>query len=256
MKRDGGAAAQRVTPGVLGHTERGRVRLPNVLFVVKGRVEADAELSDEVAHRLFVVGRLRLLHLGQKLAGLRFGDGAQVVDHVLAGHADARVRYVQHAVVFVRFDADGELVVVAERVFIGQGHEAEFVERVRRVRYELAQKYLLVFVQRVDDQLHHAVDLGHELLLLGLVAQLLQLGHAQPVQLDLLLLALHHFVVGARALPALAQVRVHSRRLIALLLLHFYVIFGVHAPMVKQRKATSSNELSSFIFVRLRNSVS
>lgn len=47
---------------------------------------------------------------------------------------------------------------------------------------------LLVAVEGVDDELHHPVHLRLELELLGLVSQLLHLGHAQAVQLYRLLL--------------------------------------------------------------------
>ena len=51
------------------------------------------------------------------------------------------------------------------------------------------QSYLFVSVKRVDDELHHSVDLGLEGKLLCLFPQLFHLGHTQPVQLDGLLLS-------------------------------------------------------------------
>ena len=48
--------------------------------------------------------------------------------------------------------------------------------------------YLLVSVEGVDDELHHAVDLSLEGKLLRLLSQLLHLRHTQSIQFDGLLL--------------------------------------------------------------------
>lgn len=55
--------------------------------------------------------------------------------------------------------------------------------------------YLLVPVQRVDDELHHAVDLGLEGLVAGARRQVPQLRHRQRVRRDGLLLARHRLRV-------------------------------------------------------------
>lgn len=49
--------------------------------------------------------------------------------------------------------------------------------------------YLLVLVQRVDDQLHHAVHFGLEDVLFRLFSEFLDLRCIQSVQLDRLLLS-------------------------------------------------------------------
>ena len=92
-------------------------------------------------------------------------------------------------------DADDEILMIAESGLVSEREESDLVESVGGVRDELTQEDLLVLVERVDDELHHAVNLSDELLLLGGVAQLFHLSHTQPVELDLFLLALHHFVV-------------------------------------------------------------
>lgn len=51
---------------------------------------------------------------------------------------------------------------------------------------------LFIPVERVNDQLHHAVDLGLESKLLRLLPELLHLRHIQSIQLDSLLLARDH----------------------------------------------------------------
>lgn len=49
--------------------------------------------------------------------------------------------------------------------------------------------YLLVLVERVDNQLHHAVHFGLEDMLFRLFSELLDLRSVQPIQLDGLLLS-------------------------------------------------------------------
>ena len=73
----------------------------------------------------------------------------------------------------------------------------DLVEGVGCVRDEFPEEDLLVPVEGVDDELHHAADLGLEGVLLRLVAQLLHLRHRHPVQLDRLLLAAHHLGVSS-----------------------------------------------------------
>lgn len=54
-----------------------------------------------------------------------------------------------------------------------------------------AKAYLLVPVERVDDELHHAVDFGLEGEVLRALLDLAQLRHAQPVRGDGFLLTQH-----------------------------------------------------------------
>jgi hypothetical protein len=55
--------------------------------------------------------------------------------------------------------------------------------------------YLLIPVQRVDDELHHAVDLGLEGVILGPVPDLSHLRHTQLVWGDGLLLSQDSFCI-------------------------------------------------------------
>merc|ERR1719487_1089894 len=177
VARDLRAAPERLAVGVLPHGERaaGR-RLPDVLLVLVvlrrddhavgdevRRVEADAELADHVD----VGARLHRLH---ERLGARLRDGAEVGDHLGLRHADARVDDRQRVVRLVRHQADEELGVRVEHRLVGERLVADLVERVRRVRDELAQEDLLVRVEGVDDERHQLVDLrleGERLDLLG-----------------------------------------------------------------------------------------
>ena len=182
---DLGAAAQGVAAGVLGHGEVGvGGRLPDVLLVVvvlRGdlhlvrdevdRVEADAELADE---RDVGARREGLDELGCPGPG----DGAQVLDEVLLGHADTAVADRQGALLLVEANQDLGLLVVAlaEHGLVLQRHEADLVQGIGPVRDQLAEEDVLLLVQGVDDDVHQPGDLGLELELLHVLLQGLLLG--------------------------------------------------------------------------------
>ena len=103
-------------------------------------------------------------------------------------------------------DLDGELLGGVKGGLVGKGHEADFVKGIRSVGNQFTEenvlkstlvqvykcnyvlrisptgrnydknvpKVYLILVEGVDDELHHAVDLGLELHLLGALAEL---GH-------------------------------------------------------------------------------
>ena len=162
---------------VLGDCERAvRLGLPDpllILGVVLGAdldeigdevdgVEADAELSDEVHVAA-------LLHLLEECGGTGLGDGAQVFLELRLGHAHAAIADGQHAVLLIDLDPDVEVGVVAgpENGLVGEGEESDLIEGVASVGDELAKEDVLVGVQRVDDDVHQARDLGLELGHLG-----------------------------------------------------------------------------------------
>jgi hypothetical protein len=70
-------------------------------------VEADAELTDQIRAILAALG---LLERGQELLGARAGDGAEVLDRLVAGHADAVVVHGEHARRGIDLDADVQLL--------------------------------------------------------------------------------------------------------------------------------------------------
>ncbi|VVC87037.1 unnamed protein product [Leptidea sinapis] len=162
MQRKMCAALQRVSPRVFGHAERAGVRRPYVLPVVvvlrhhrhslrhqERRVEAHTELPDH------------------EVSSARLRDGAQVVDEVVLCHADAGVDDVKQPLLGLGLDADAELRVALQ-------HAASTRDDVGNVVYETL--YI-----RVDDELHHAVDLGLEGIVLRALANLSLLRHAQLV---------------------------------------------------------------------------
>ncbi len=118
-------------------------------------VEADAELPDEPRVLLALLGQL--LEEGPR-AGPR--HRAEVAHEVLFRHADAGVFDRQRLRVAVGADADDERGVALVEVGLGQRSEAELVERVGRVRDELAQEDVFVAVERVDHQVQDLADFG------------------------------------------------------------------------------------------------
>ncbi len=123
-------------------------------------VEADAELADQLRDRLL---RLPLLQALGELAGAGLGDRPDVGDHLVAAHADAVVPDGQGARVAVRLQADLERLVAGEKLRLRQRLEAEPVEGIGRVRDQLAEKDLLVRVQRMDHQVEELLGLGLKL---------------------------------------------------------------------------------------------
>ncbi len=121
------------------------------------RVEADAELADQVRVLLLVAGQLR-----EELARAGLGDRAEVGDHLVAAHADAVVRDAQRSRRRVVVDADLQLEIALEQRFVVQRLEAQLVAGVGGVGDQLPQEDLAVRVQRVDHQLQQLSDLGLE----------------------------------------------------------------------------------------------
>mmetsp|Transcript_17764 Transcript_17764/g.57462 ORF Transcript_17764/g.57462 Transcript_17764/m.57462 type:complete len:716 (-) Transcript_17764:251-2398(-) len=120
-----------------------------------GRVEADAELADH--------GDVRAsgesLHEG---LGAGAGDGAEIVDEISLGHADAGVLDGQGVVGLVGHNVDEQLGLGIELALVGQALEADLVERIGGVRDELAEEDLLVGVEGVDNQRQELVNLRLE----------------------------------------------------------------------------------------------
>ena len=71
-------------------------------------------------------------------------------------------------VLFVAVGLDADVRLAARRqVGAGQPLEAELVDRVGRVRDQLAQEDVLVGVERMDHEVEQLLDLGLELVTLG-----------------------------------------------------------------------------------------
>ena len=174
VQGDGGAArlalavGDRVRAASLGLPERGArlTRAPREQGDLAGdherRVEPDAELPDELGRRVLA---LRVFERGEELFGAALGDRADVAHDLVARHADAAVGNGERALFGVDLDADRQLA--AAQLGVGHALEAQFVERVGRVRHELAEEDVLVGVEGVDDEVEQLLDLGLELVALG-----------------------------------------------------------------------------------------
>ncbi len=106
-----------------------------------------------------------LLVTGQvfkKLGGTGLGDGAQMLDDLVPGHADAVVADGERPGFFVDADTHFEVTVAFVEAVIFQGFEAQFVRRIGGVGDELAQEDLAVGVERVDHQVQQLFGFGLE----------------------------------------------------------------------------------------------
>ena len=113
-------------------------------------IEAHAELADHVDVRLVLLGGVQILLEGER-AGLR--DHAEIGFQLLGGHADAVVGNGERLGFLVAGDADKEISALHADVLVGQRAEAELVDSVRGVGYQLAQKDLLMRIDGIDHQL-------------------------------------------------------------------------------------------------------
>ena len=122
----------------------------------EGRIEADAELADQV-HLRFLVAEL-----AEKLGGARMGDGAQVLDQFVAVHPDAAVADLQPPVRRIRPQLDAEVRVSAQQLGLRQRQVAQAVARVGAIGDQLTQKDVAVRVERVGDNVQQTADFGLE----------------------------------------------------------------------------------------------
>ena len=134
----------------------------------EGGVEAHPELPDESCVAA------RLLGFFEELHRARMRDGAQVGDELVPGHAGPVVGDVQESVLLVPPDLDLEFFVGADESLLGQRAVLDAIDGIRRVGDQLAKKDLAVAVERIDDQVQDATDVGLELAggLLGLLGRL------------------------------------------------------------------------------------
>ena len=128
---------------LVGHDERG--------------VEAHAELTDQVRVLLLVTGEV-LHEVGS--AGL--GDGTQVGDDVFAAHADAVVLEGHGTGVLVEAQANLQVGVAFEQLWLGQGLETQLVGGVGGVGDQFTQEDLLVRIQGMDHEVQQLLYLGLE----------------------------------------------------------------------------------------------
>jgi hypothetical protein len=108
----------------------------------EGGIEADAELADQRAVLALVAGELL-----EELGGAGARDGAEVLDQLLAAHADAVVGDGERAPLGVGLEHDPEGSVLADEGRLGQRQIAQPVAGVGCVRDQLAEKDLFLAVE-------------------------------------------------------------------------------------------------------------
>ena len=144
----------------------------------EGRVEADAELSDELRGLLLITGQ-RAEELGRS----RPGDRAEVRNRFLAPHPDTVVADRHGARCRVRIHSDLELRVLGKQLGRGDRSGAQPVVGVGGVGNELPEKDLPVAVQGVDHQLQQLAHFRLEAMRL-LFGGLFRARHARhPLEL-------------------------------------------------------------------------
>jgi hypothetical protein len=120
-------------------------------------IEADAELADELGILLLVAGEL-----AEELLGAGLGDGADVLDHLLAAHADAVVADGDGLGILVHADLDLQFGILLEQGRVGQGLEAQLVGGIAGVGNQFPEEDFLVAVEGMDHQVKQLLHLGLE----------------------------------------------------------------------------------------------
>src|SRR5258708_32931672 len=100
----------------------------------------------------------------KKLFGPALGDRSDVLDHLALRHPDAVIDDRERALFRIRFDPNVKLSGRAAGGANARGEllETLLVERGRGVRNKLAQKDVLVRIERVDHELEGLFDIGLE----------------------------------------------------------------------------------------------
>ena len=137
------------------------------------RIEADAELADQVRILGLVAGQRR-----EELLGTRLGDSAEMFDRFVAAQADAIVGNGDGARFLVEGHADLQIGIVTIERPVVQRLEAQLVAGVGRVGNELAQENLLVAVQGVNHQVQQLFYFSLETQGFAVVFRSSRLGHA------------------------------------------------------------------------------
>ena len=112
----------------------------------KRGIETHAELTDDVDILVLFVFRLEF----QRAA---LCDDAEVLVKLLLRHADAVIADTQRAAVLIRRKEDLEVVTIESRSAVRQGFIVKLIDRVARVGDQLAQKNLLMGINRVDHEI-------------------------------------------------------------------------------------------------------
>ncbi len=124
----------------------------------EARVEADAELADDVDVLALMLGVLLLEGLAARMR-----DGAEVLIELGLVHADAVVGDGDGAGVPVEGESDGEVLGAEVDRAVGKRLELQLVDGVARIGDQLAQEDLAVGVDRIDHEVEELLALCLEL---------------------------------------------------------------------------------------------
>ena len=127
----------------------------NFLGHHKGRVEAHAELTDDVD--------VIALVLGLEIEGAGLGDGAQVLFQIFLGHADTVIGDGQGAGFLIGLDMDLQVIFRNADAGVGQALEIALIAGIGCVGNQLTQEDIAVGVDGVDHQVHQFFAFGFEL---------------------------------------------------------------------------------------------
>src|SRR5690606_37707244 len=98
----------------------------------------------------------------------RVRDGAEVLDEFITSHPDARVRDRQGPRLVVRGQPNLKRQLRLEHRLTRGLKKAQFLQRIRGVRDQLAQEDFAIRVERMDDDIEDPLNLGLEGMMLFL----------------------------------------------------------------------------------------
>ena len=112
----------------------------------KGRVEAHAELTDDI-NVLVLVVLLEIQRTG-------VGNGTQILLQLFLGHTNAVILHGQDAVFLIAGDEDAEIALVHAHGGVGQALIIQLINGVRSVGNQLPQEDFLIGIDGVDHHVH------------------------------------------------------------------------------------------------------
>ena len=121
----------------------------------EGRVEAHAELTDQLAVLCLIPGEV-----AQEVCRAALGDRAQMQIGFFERHADAVVRHGKRLGVLVDLHSDAESRIVTQQRRIGDGKEAQLIDGVAGVGNDFTQEHFLVGIQGLGKQGQKLGDFG------------------------------------------------------------------------------------------------
>ena len=122
-------------------------------------VEPHAELAYELGVFLYVL----FLQKFEEISGPRMCDSPEGLDRLVLCHADAIVADSQGTRILVGFNLYLPFLVAFKHVTVGQGFVARLIDSIRCVRNQLAQKYFLVRIERMNHKIKQLLDLSLEI---------------------------------------------------------------------------------------------